>query len=636
MVRIKSVLDILAYGIALLGFVPLVAYLDMIPRFLFPAVLLFAVVADRRDTILRGHLPTVISLLFFVYFGIQFSRDNLVGPAVNLLVVLLAVRLASEKGSRHYLQIYALALFALAGSSLLNLSAAFLVYLLLLLVLIAVSLVLLTFYDRDGDTAIARDGMMKVVTVAASMPLAAMPLILLFFVILPRTQFPLWNVLNVASGAATGLSDKVQPGTAPAVAEVKNVVFRADSQPLTKNQLYWRGVVLNTLEGGSWVRKPVPGAEWSVPGAGRGVSQTIFPEPGKSRYLLALNVPRDLTGVRFATAPDIVHTIIPSGRRLRYETQSVPGAVIRTSRGIDRTFYLQLPPGLSPRLVSLGRQMAQRGKTDTDRLALLERYFVDRKLRYATKDLPTGSDPLAQFLLDGKPGHCEFFASTLAVLLRAADVPARLVGGYYGGDYNAVGGYYVVTEERAHVWVEAYLDGKGWVTVDPSAWAVNFAGVGGAEEQGFTRRVRMYLDSFSYFWNLTVINYDLERQISILNRANTGLRRLSFPSHLSLRLLLIPVVLLLAALVVWRVCVWQKVGREERLLKILFTLVRRRYGVEWPPDKGLHELARTLDEPRITRFVQMYGDVVYHDRKLSRDEYIRLRSLLAELRAAPH
>ncbi|HEX5774137.1 MAG TPA: transglutaminaseTgpA domain-containing protein, partial [Geomobilimonas sp.] len=180
MVRIKSALDILAYGIALLGFVPLVAYLDMIPRFLFPGVFLFAVVADRRGAVLRGHLPTAVSIFFFIYYGIQFSGDNLVEPAVNLLVILLAVRLASEKGVRHYLQIYALALFALAGSSLLNLSAAFLIYLLLLLVLIAVSLVLLTFYDRHGDTAIARDGMVKVVTVAACMPLAAMPLILLF------------------------------------------------------------------------------------------------------------------------------------------------------------------------------------------------------------------------------------------------------------------------------------------------------------------------------------------------------------------------------------------------------------------------------------------------------------------------
>ncbi|GFE58343.1 DUF3488 and transglutaminase-like domain-containing protein [Geobacter sp. AOG1] len=634
MVRIKSVLDILAYGIALLGFVPLVAYLDNIPRFLFPAVLLFAVIADRRGAVLRGHVPTVVSILFFIYFGIQFSRDNLVGPAVNLLVILLAVRLASEKGSRHYLQIYALALFALAGSSLLNLSAAFLVYLLLLLVLIAVSLVLLTFYDRDGDTVIARDDMVKVVTVAASMPLAAMPLILLFFVILPRTPFPLWNVLNVSSGAATGLSDKVQPGAAPAVTEVKNVVFRADSPPLAKNQLYWRGIVLNTLEGDSWVRKPVPGAERGIPGPGSVVSQTIFPEPGRSRYLLALNVPRHLTGVRFATDSDIVHTAMPSGRRLRYETQSVPGAVI-TSRGIDRGFYLRLPSDLSHRLVSLGRQIARRGKTDADRLDLLERYFVDRKLRYSTMNLPTGSDPLGQFLFDGKPGHCEFFASTLAVLLRAADVPARLVGGYYGGEYNEVGGYYVVTEDRAHVWVEAYLDGKGWVMVDPSAWAVNFAGVEGAGERGLNRRVRMYLDAFSYFWNLTIINYDLERQISLFNRAGR-LRHLSFPSHLSLRPLLFIAVPLLVALSIWRLYVWQRVSREERLLKNLFRLVRRRYGVEWPPDKGLYDLARTLDEPLITRFVHIYGKAVYHDRKLSRDEYVQLRFLLAELLAAPH
>ena len=635
MVRIKSVLDILAYGIALLGFVPLVAYLDMIPRFIFPAVFLFAVVAERRGRLLRGHLPTVASILFFIYYGIQLSRDNLVGPAVNFLVILLAVRLASEKGSRNYLQIYALSLFALAGSSLLNLSAVFLFYLLLLLVLIAVSLVLLTFYDRDGDTVMPRAGMVKVITVAGSMPLAALPLILLFFVILPRTQFPLWNVLNVASGTGTGLSDKVQPGATPAVADVKNVVFRAESPPLAKNQLYWRGVVFNTLEGGSWVRSPVPTGERDFPGPGNVVVQTIFPEPGRSRYLLALNVPRQLTGIRVATSPDIVNAVMLIGRRIRYGTQSVPGAVIRTSRGVDRTFYLHLSPDLSPRLISLGRQIARRGGTDADRLALLERHFLERKLRYSTKDMPTGTDPLGQFLFDGMPGNCEFFASTLAVLLRAADVPARLVGGYYGGDYNEVGGYYVVTEDRAHVWVEAYLDGKGWVTVDPSAWAVNFAGVGGAGERGIGHRLRMYLDSLSYFWNLTVINYDLERQMTLLNRA-AGLRHLSFSGHLHLRPVLFSVLPLLAAIVFWRFRAWRRVGREERLLKALFSLVKQRYGIEWPPDRGLYDLAGKLNEPRITQFVGIYGGTVYRDRKLSRDEYVQLRSLLAELRAAPH
>ena len=635
MVRIKSVLDILAYSIALLGFVPLVAYLDMIPRFLFPAVFLFAVVAGRRGRLLSGHLPTVVSILFFIYYGIQLSRDNLVGPAVNFLVILLAVRLASEKGSRNYLQIYALSLFALAGSSLLNLSAVFLFYLLLLLVLVAVSLVLLTFYDRDGDTVMTRAGMVKVVTVAGSMPVAALPLILLFFVILPRTQYPIWNVLNVASGTGTGLSDKVQPGAAPAVAEVKNVVFRAESPPLAKNQLYWRGVVFNALDGGSWVRRGVPEGERGIPGPGNVVVQTIFPEPGRSRYLLALNVPLQLTGVRVAVSPDIVNSTMLIGRRIRYGTQSVPGAVIRTSRGVDRTFYLRLAPGTSQRLITLGRQISRQGGTDADRLALLERHFHERELRYSTMDLPTGTDPLGQFLFDGKPGNCEFFASALAVLLRAADVPARLVGGYYGGEYNEVGGYYVVTEDRAHVWVEAYLDGKGWVTVDPSAWAVNFAGVGGAGDRGIAHRLRMYLDSLSYFWNLTVINYDLERQMTLLNRA-AGLRHLSLPGHGFLRPVLLSALLLLAAILFWRFRAWRRSGREGRLLKSLFKLVKQRYGIEWPADRGLYDLAARLNEPRITQFVGIYGGTVYRDRKLSRDEYVQLRSLLAELRAAPH
>jgi protein-glutamine gamma-glutamyltransferase len=146
----------------------------------------------------------------------------------------------------------------------------------------------------------------------------------------------------------------------------------------------------------------------------------------------------------------------------------------------------------------------------------------------------------------------------------------------------------------------------------------------------------MYLDSLSYFWNLTVINYDLERQLSLFNRANTRLRQMSLPGAFTLRGALRAVAPLLIMAILWRMRAWRRPGREERLLKALFAVVRRRYGIQWPPDKGLHELAATIGDPRLKEFANLYGGVVYRDRKLSRDEYQKLSSLLAELRATPH
>src|SRR5690242_9873056 len=117
MVRIKTVLGWLAYCIALLGFVPLFPYLETVPRLCFPAALAAAIVIDRKGLWIQGRVATVISLSFFLFYASHVSRDNLVGPAVNLLVIFLAVRLVSEKSARNYLQIFALSLFSLAGSS---------------------------------------------------------------------------------------------------------------------------------------------------------------------------------------------------------------------------------------------------------------------------------------------------------------------------------------------------------------------------------------------------------------------------------------------------------------------------------------------------------------------------------------
>ncbi len=105
MVRIRTVLNFLAYGIALVGFIPLFPYLDPVARVVFPAALAAGVLVDRKELSVKGWLPTVVSILFFVYYASRFTRDNLVVPAVNLLVILLAVRLLSEKSGRNYLQI---------------------------------------------------------------------------------------------------------------------------------------------------------------------------------------------------------------------------------------------------------------------------------------------------------------------------------------------------------------------------------------------------------------------------------------------------------------------------------------------------------------------------------------------------
>jgi hypothetical protein len=631
MVRISALLNLLTYCIALLGYAPLAPYLEAGPRFIFPAALIGGLFADRKGLRLAGPIPTIVSILFFVFYAARFSRENLVGPTVNLLILLLAVRLISEKKSRHYLQIFALSLFSLAGSSLFTLDILFLVYLILLLVLIAVALVFITFHATDSNLTFSWGGMKTLLSVAFLMPAGVLPLMCVFFIILPRTQYPLWNFLNMAGSTVSGFSEKVQPGAASSVGALKkNAAFRVSCRQLPKERLYWRGVVLNTLVSNTWVRGEVPAGEMGYIANAGTVPQTIYPEPGQSAYHFALNVPARFSGIRASLSGDFVLKSANIRRRVKYEVESVPVDTIGARTGIDRGYYLRLPRPLSPRMSAMARDIALRGKNDSEKAELLKDLFRKSKITYATSGLPVSADPLDEFLFVKKRGNCEFFASSFAVLLRSAGVPTRLVGGYYGGEYNELGGYYLITDEMAHVWVEAYLAGKGWVMIDPSTLSADFQKALERRDGGLGFRLRMYLDSCNYYWNMAVIAYDLEKQLQLVNNINFRMKRISFPEHHG-KVWLLAVVPLIFLLLVIAVARRRRVSREERLLRKFLRLVERKQAIAILPSTGLHELAASSNDPRIDQFVAIYGRAVYCDRKLTIEEYRMLRELLRAL-----
>ncbi|HEX9024038.1 MAG TPA: transglutaminaseTgpA domain-containing protein [Geobacteraceae bacterium] len=628
MVRISLLLEIVTYLIALLGYAPLFPYLQAVPRYSLPAALVFALFAGRRGVRLTGLLPTVISILFFVYYAAQFSRDNIASPAVNLLVALLAVRLLSERKVRHYLQIFALSLFSLAGSSLFTVDLHFLFYLVTLLFLVAAALVILTFHGVDENLALPREGMKSLLSVAFLMPAGAIPLMCLFFMVLPRTQYPLWNFLNVAGSSVAGFSEKVQPGAAASVAEVRKAAFRAECARLAPEQLYWRGAVLNLPAGNSWVREEPPPGEIGMLAKRGWVRQVIYPEPGRSRFLCALNVPLRLSGVRAGQSGDFVFKAASlAGRRVKYEAVSLPGAVIGVKAPIDRGYYLRLPSPLSPRLAAVAEELARRGRSDEEKLALLKGYFAAQRLSYATSGLPVSADPLADFLLVTRRGNCEFFASSFALLLRMAGVPSRLVGGYFGGEYNELGGYYLVTEDMAHVWVEVYLAGKGWVTFDPSTLAVDFRKREEAKEAGLAHRLALFADSCSYYWNIAVITYDLEKQIQLAGRLDFRMKHLALPPHPE-RTLIYGGAALLFLICLVMAARRGRLSREERVVRRFLRIVGKRCNCAVLPSTGLHELAARCRDPLIDEFVEIYSRSVYGDRRLTDAEYRRLRDLL--------
>jgi protein-glutamine gamma-glutamyltransferase len=629
MVKIATPLKLLGYAVCLLAVAPVYSYLDRPVQIVFPIALALGVFFDRRPrSPLKGWMATLAAILFFVFYALQLSRANVVGPVVNLLVLLLAVRLLTGKAARHYLQIFILALFALAGFSLLSLSPVFLLYLVLLVLCITVGLVLLSFFAIDAQMVLKRREFVQVLRTALLLPAASLLLMLFFFVILPRTQHPLWHFLQPPPAeAAAGFSEEVQPGSVAAISSVREVAFRAEGEWLPEGERYWRAIVLNTPRGASWVRmRPPPGEQERISG-GRPIALTIYPEPKQQSFLPVLDPPRQLDGIRVAMSSDLVFDLAQGlNRRIRYQGWSMSAGHHEADR-VDREFYLHTPP-LSPRLRAVAQELAAQGQSEQHRLELLEGFFLRQGLWYATDDLPGGADPIDAFLFDKKRGYCEFFASSFALLLREMGVPARLVGGYLGGEYNAFGGYYLVGEESAHVWVEVLIGGF-WQRHDPTRLALN------ASAAAFPGRrlgsAGSVFDAISYYWNRTVINFDLAQQLELLRTPRlhfTGLRS-TFDAQALGRMalwLLAPMALLTLGAIFYR----RRRSPQQQLLRGLLRRVQRRYRGPLPPAIGLHQLAGRIDDERCWRFVELYGGAVYRDRPLTDEEVRQLRELLRD------
>ncbi|QXE91150.1 transglutaminase TgpA family protein [Geomonas subterranea] len=622
MVRIDLLLSGLTACIALVGYLPLQAYLDPFARYFFPVALVAASLLHLRGRALPPRLLTPGSILLFLYLASGFSMSRLVPVTADLLVVFLGVRLLGERTARNYLQAFALSLFCLAASSLYEISAQFLIYLFSLLLLLAVALVLLTFHADDPASVLTGTEARKVLGVAALLPVASLPLLIFFFFFLPRTQFPIWNFMNAPVGKKTGVSDTVQPGSAQAVAEVKGVVLRAVAPKVPEEKLYWRAVVLNAFREDAWVREAVPADTPALVG-GQTVLQEIYPERSDTPYLPALNVPRSVTGLRNDEASDgVFKTRRPLDKKVRYLAGSGLTGTVQV-RGIDRAFYLRLPAHISRRIVSQGRALAQPGRSAEDKMRALESFFRGQRITYSNTGLPVGGDPLGSFLFDKKRGNCEYFASSYAILLRLSGIPSRLVGGYRGGSYNAMGGYYLVTEDMAHVWVEAYLDGVGWRTVDPSAWALG--AVRGTQAHGLS----MYIDMAGFYWDKAVVTYDLDKQLALVRNAGDKARDLRLPRGFGRGVLLaLPALVPLALWVLWRRR--RPPSIEARLLQRMLRILARRYPGEIQGGEGLFELSARLHDPHLARFVAVYGSALYHDRPLTRGEAAQLREILRE------
>jgi transglutaminase-like putative cysteine protease len=215
-------------------------------------------------------------------------------------------------------------------------------------------------------------------------------------------------------------------------------------------------------------------------------------------------------------------------RRLQYQVQSeIPGRLTPEDNtdyteslpeDIQST-YLQLPEDLDPRIRELAQTITAEAKTPLEKELRVEAY-LKRNYKYTlTLTWNPGNSPLSTFLFEAKSGHCEYFASAMAVRLRAAGVPTRLVNGFLMGEYNPVGDAYIVRQSDAHSWVEVYLPRNGWREFDPTP-------AEGQHERGLMAQLGNYADAVGLFWNSYILTYDTDSQSLLFKSAQESVQRI--------------------------------------------------------------------------------------------------------------
>ncbi len=629
---VKRILQLFATLVTLVSVAPAFFYLDLPVQVSIFCLLISGFIIDRRNGRLLPPLPaTLLSFVFFFFYLAQMSRNNIVEPLVNMLVLLLAVRLITEKSGRNLLQIFVLSTFILAASSLLSLSSGYIVSLILLVGLVTFGLLLTSFYATDPSMYLNRKQWQSLLRTGAIMPIGSLLLMLFFFVILPRTQYPLWNFLNPGSKSTSGFSEEVKPGSLANLGSSGEPAFRAQMSEIDPLELYWRGLVLNQTDGRNWSRSKFPPADQMIIMGAVDQKQVIFSESRTDRYLPGLDLPLEIdeiTNQRFADGVfEAKHRL---SKQSRFTVSSSRNSYLQLKKPQDRKYYLQTPLEVSSQMAAVVSQVALQESSQA-KVQAVQEFFRRQQLSYSAQNLQITDHPVETFLFETKRGYCEYFASSFALLLRLTGVPARLVGGYLGGRYNQLGGYYLVDEDMAHVWVEALDDQNRWQRVDPSRLAINAGdAVTGLARSSFVWS-QAAADYIENAWNRLVITYDLKKQMSLVLSTGTSLRKLQ-PSLPGNALWWVIGTILIIATVILTKRNQNSLNSQQRLLKKYQHRVCKSAGLKkLPQHLGLYKLAELSQEPLCQEFAQVFGKAVYRDEPLNNQQIAQLNKIIRQL-----
>jgi protein-glutamine gamma-glutamyltransferase len=377
------------------------------------------------------------------------------------------------------------------------------------------------------------------------------------FFFFPRFTAGYLGRASFSPSLMTGFTEDVELGQIGEIKKSSAVVMRVQTgKPVSYDRLRWRGIALTTFDGKRWsssertAQTLVPKADGWIyladpadksDSPGPALIYTVYLEPLATDAIFVPGIVISLRGNFAGEGGSVFNALRPTYifrdstetlfnpfhnyAAIRYSGFSrLPSLNAANLRAASTNYpeeitstYLQLPSQMDPRIPALAMQITKDMRTPFDKALTVENYLRTRFAYSLTLSGKPGDDPLAHFLFETRAGHCEYFASAMAILLRTLRIPTREVNGFLPGEYNDLGGDYIVRASDAHSWVEVYFPGSGWQTFDPTP-------AGPEAATGFLTRLGQYADWIEITWSDWVIGYDFAHQAVLAQNLQQGSR----------------------------------------------------------------------------------------------------------------
>ena len=568
-----------------------------------------------RSVVLKLVLVATAVTTAFVSYG----SVRGVEAGITLLVVLASLKILEAHTAREFRVMVLIGwMLCLCGFFL---SQDFTTALCLLIAFALLAVALIQFHRGAAPGAV-----WPPIITASKLFLQALPLLILFFLLFPRINTGLRFELRPFRSANTGFSDRLSPGSIAALANSSEIAFRAEfpgTNTRPPGPMYWRGVVMWRCNGMEWrapydPRPKTPPSTPDVAGSGsvsvqspnaREIQQRITLAPHGARWMFALDHPIKTARGAMLARGDYLWSFQPIRKSRQYEVVSSESTAHDISAK-ERSDALEEPASISPAVRDLAYSWTVRNHDARGVVTSALQFFRTQGFGYSLT--PGEYHNLDEFLFRGRVGFCEHYATSFATLMRLAGIPARVVVGYLGGEYNDLGHFFLVRQADAHAWCEIWLPENGWTRVDPTAAVApgrasldlttyletrSVSGQMGAGRNaliarllrsGIVTNVRFTWQTLSYEWDTRLLAFDADVQDVFLASMGIGSRG---PIFLIVEILLVAIALLAIYFAWMQLRTRSRVERVKALYEY-FCQKTDRLGVPRDPCEGPLDFAQ--------------------------------------------